>query len=93
LPSLNEWLYSINLTDMLIKEYFLYSALVDYFHGAKYGTHIVPNKQQIDDEEARLRKAIHDFDPEIVAPIGRLSISYCLSKGVEPLVKDIGKNL
>lgn len=34
-PSLNIWLYSIGLTNDKIKKYFFYSALVDYFPGAK----------------------------------------------------------
>lgn len=89
-PSLNEWLYSIDLTDDLIKKNSLYSALVDYFPGAVNGSHVVPSTKDIEVERDRLSKTINDFKPELVVPIGRLSISYCLSEKVQPLVKHIG---
>ena len=89
-PSLNQWLYSISLTDELIRKYTLYSALVDYFPGAVNGSHNIPSKEEIGNERARLAKAITDFGPEIVIPIGRLSISYCLNQRVQPLTNHIG---
>ncbi|OGM19597.1 hypothetical protein A2685_01275 [Candidatus Woesebacteria bacterium RIFCSPHIGHO2_01_FULL_37_10] len=89
--SLNQWLYSIGLTDKLIKETTLYSALVDYFPGAVNGSHIVPTKEDIEKERDRLAKTIVDFKPELVVPIGRLSISYCLNQKVQPLINHIGK--
>ena len=90
-PTLNAWLYAIGLTDDLIRNNFLYSALVNYFPGAKNGTHLVPTKEEIANERERLKKTIIDFNPEIVVPIGRLSIAYCLNKKVEPLEKHVGK--
>lgn len=91
-PSLNNWLYSIGLTDQEIQENFLYSALVDYFPGAKNGSHLIPTIEQIAKDRSRLAKTLQYFQPEIVVPIGRLSIAYCLSNGVEPLEKHIGKS-
>ena len=90
-PSLNQWLYSIGLTDELIRKNFLYSALVDYFPGAMNGSHIVPAKNDIDKERDRLISTITSFNPEIVVPIGRLSISYCLNEKVKPLADNIGR--
>ncbi len=89
-PSLNQWLYSIGLTDNHIKQNFLYSALVDYYPGAINGSHIVPSENEIVKERYRLAKTIRDFKPELVVPIGRLSISYCLNDKVQPLISNIG---
>lgn len=90
-PSLNRWLYTIGLTDSDIKKYFYYSALVDYFPGAKNGTHLVPTSQQISQEFPRLQKTLYDFDPEIVVPVGVLSTAYCLDRRPEPLTSTIGQ--
>lgn len=77
-PSLNSWLYSINITENQIKENFFYSALVNYFPGTKNGSHRVPSVKEIIGERRRLKNTISDFNPDILVPIGRLSISYCL---------------
>lgn len=90
-PSLNKWLYSIGLSDEHINKNFLYSALVDYFPGTIKGFHIVPTKNDILKERDRLIDTITSFNPEIVVPIGRLSISYCLNDRVNPLVNHIGQ--
>lgn len=90
-PSLNQWLYSIGLTDELLRKNTLYSALVDYFPGAVNGSHIVPTREVIDKERDRLAKTIAAFSPELVVPIGRLSISHCLNEKVQPLINHIGK--
>ena len=90
-PSLNQWLYSMGLTDSLIRRNFLYSALVDYFPGAINGSHIVPSKDDIGKERDRLINTITSFNPEIVVPIGRLSISYCLNEKVKPLRDNIAQ--
>src|SRR3972149_7011518 len=90
-PSLNSWLYSIDITDGQIKKNFFYSALVDYFPGAKNGSHRVPSKQEITKERSRLKNTINSFDPDIVVPIGRLSISYCLRTKKLSLRDYIGK--
>lgn len=90
-PSLNAWLYSIGISLNEIREYFLYSALVDYFPGSKNGSHLVPSETEIKKERVRLIKTIRDFDPQIVVPIGKLSISYCLNQTLLPLNKNIGK--
>lgn len=78
-PSLNKWLYSIGLSDELIRANTFYSALVDYFPGSIDGSHVVPSKDDIENERPRLVKTIVDFGPEIVVPIGSLSIAYCLN--------------
>lgn len=88
---LSQWLYSVGLTDGLISKNFLYSALVDYFPGAMNGSHIVPTKDDIDKERDRLINTITGFNPEIVVPIGRLSISYCLNEKMKPLADNVGK--
>lgn len=89
--SLNKWLYSIGLTDEKIRRYFYYSALVDYFPGNRNGSHLVPNRQQIEKETERLTKTILEFAPEIVVPVGRLSISYCLQTSIASLKDVIGR--
>ena len=90
-PSLNRWLYSIGIDDAIIKEKFLYSALVNYFPGAKNGSHVVPSKEEIEDERRRLVKTILSFNPKLLVPVGRISISYCLDQKVTPLKNHIGK--
>lgn len=90
-PALNAWLYTIDLTDELIKTNFFYSALVDYFPGLKGNSHRIPTVEEIEKERPRLAQTLKSFNPEIVVPIGRLSIAYCLNRGVEPLVATIGK--
>ena len=91
-PSLNSWLYSINITDGQIKENFFYSALVDYFPGAKNGSHRTPSEKEIKEEKRRLKKAIDNFRPDILVPVGRLSISHCLQTQKISLMDYIGKS-
>lgn len=90
-PTLNTWLYSIGLTQNQIEENFLYSALVDYFPGAKNGSHLIPTEVEIKNERKRLEKTIKDFDPEIVVTIGKLSLSHCLGCQIKLLNEFIGK--
>ena len=91
-PSLNSWLYSLKLTDNQIKKNFFYSALVDYFPGSKGGGHNVPSRGEINKERKRLKGTINKFKPDIVIPIGKLSIAYCLETN-EPFLKNyIGKS-
>ena len=90
-PSLNAWLFSIGVTERQIRKNFYYSALVDYFPGAKNGSHKVPTKSQIEKERKRLAETINNFNPDIVVPIGKLSISYCLNKRFNKLGGVIGK--
>ena len=90
-PSLNTWLYSIGINDKQIKKYFYYSALVDYFPGAKNGTHRVPSLAEIEKERPRLKETIINFNPRIIVPIGRLSIAHCLNQPIQPLINDVGK--
>lgn len=90
-PSLNAWLFSIGININQIRQDFLYSALVDYFPGAKNGSHLVPTKEEIESERARLIKTIRGFGPQIVVPIGKLSISNCLNQNILPLNQNIGK--
>ncbi len=90
-PTLNVWLHSINITDTEIQHDFFYSALVDYFPGAKKGSHLVPTEAEIAKKRPRLLKTIRDFKPEVVVPIGKLSTAYCLSQELLPLNKNIGR--
>jgi uracil-DNA glycosylase len=90
-PTLNTWLYSIGIKDEQIKKHFLYSALVDYFLGADRGSHKIPTSDEILKERKRLVKTITGFNPKVVVPVGRLSISYCLNQKVLPLKENIGK--
>ena len=89
-PALNAWLYSIGITNNQITKFFFYSALVDYFPGSKNGSHMVPTVEEIEKERPRLIKTIINFSPDIVVPIGKLSISYCLNQEVT-LVDVVGK--
>lgn len=89
-PTLNAWLYTINLTDELIRTNFFYSALVDYFPGVKGNSHRIPTAEEIAKERPRLKQTLKSFRPDIVVPIGRLSIAYCLGRRVEPLVATVG---
>lgn len=90
-PSLNKWLYSLGITGKDIKKKFYYSALVDYFPGSKGGTHRVPTQEEIQNERARLKSTINQFQPEIVVCIGKLSLSYCLQSKIDKLDKYIGQ--
>ncbi|KKN44382.1 hypothetical protein LCGC14_0693780 [marine sediment metagenome] len=89
-PSLNQWLYSVGITGDDIERHFLYSALVGYFPGAVNGSHIAPSKEDIDDERQRLKESLMAFGPEVVVPVGKLSILSCLNESGGPLSKYIG---
>lgn len=89
-PSLNLWLSSIRITRSEVEKHFLYSALIDYFPGSLNGSHLVPTKEEIEEEKERLHKMIKDFSPEIVVPIGKMSISYCLNEKAEKMHDFIG---
>ena len=89
-PSLNSWLYSIGITREQIQENFYYSALVDYFPGSQNGSHKVPTELEIQAERKRLIHTIRGFNPEIVVPIGKLSLAYCLGERVDKLRDYIG---
>lgn len=90
-PSLNAWLYSLSITQDEIERNFLYSALADYFPGSKNGSHLVPTASEIAKEKPRLIKTIRDFNPSIVVPIGKLSISQCLKSDFKLLTEILGK--
>lgn len=90
-PSLNTWLFSIGVSDGQIRKNFFYSALVDYFPGLARGSHRVPTKEEIEKEKIRLRRTINDFDPQVVVPIGKLSLAYCIGEDVKLLKDYIGK--
>lgn len=89
--SLNFWLYSVGITYEQIEENFVYSALVDYFPGAKKGSHRVPTSAEIAKERERLGKLIRSFKPDVIVPIGRLSIAHSLGREVSALDKIIGQ--
>lgn len=89
-PTLNKWLYGIGFDDTMLRTWTKYSALVDYFPGSINGSHIVPSREQIEAERERLRKTLMSFDPEIVVPIGKLSISYCLGEAFVTLGEHVG---
>lgn len=91
-PTLNNWLYSIGLSDTLIRSNFFYSALVDYFPGAKNGSHLVPTEEEIVKERKRLQKQLTDFNPEVVVTVGKLSIEKCLGINIKLLSDVIGKS-
>lgn len=90
-PSLNRWLFSIGLTMAKIENFCYFSALVDYFPGTKGKAHRIPSEEEIVSERGRLGKNLRDFGPEIVIPVGRLSIAHCLGRRVEPLGVNVGK--
>lgn len=90
--SLNLWLYSIGITDEQIKKYFYYTALVDYFPGAKNGSHLVPTGAQIEKERPRLKTTISGFDPQIIVTVGRHSLEHCLNIKVNLLSDFIGQS-
>lgn len=90
-PSLNKWLYSIGLDDTTIKRFTFYSALVDYFPGAKNGSHKIPGHKEINKERERLKHTIIEFNPKVIVPVGRLSIAQCLNQSFQPLSLNIGK--
>lgn len=90
-PTLNTWLYSIGITQSQIETNFHYSALVDYFPGSKKGSHLVPTKEEINQEHPRLVQTINDFKPDLVVSIGKLSISHCLNKESINLNETIGE--
>jgi len=90
-PTLNAWLYSLKITQKDIENNFMYSALVNYFPGSHKGSHLVPTSSEISKERPRLNKTIQAFDPDIVVPIGKLSISHCLNKDFDLLTEILGK--
>lgn len=79
------------MTIDIIRENFLYSALVDYFPGSHKGGHLVPTEEEILKERSRLARTILDFNPEILVTVGKLSVSYALQKDIKLLSEVIGK--
>lgn len=90
-PTLNAWLFSLGITLDQIRQYFLYSALVDYFPGYKGRSHRVPTEREIQKDRPRLHQTIHNFQPQIVVPIGKLSISFCLNQSFTTLNECVGQ--
>jgi uracil-DNA glycosylase len=90
-PTLNSWLYSVGITDEQIRNNFLYSALVDYFPGTKGRAHRIPNNKEIKKERARLKKTLKDFAPNVVVPVGKLSITNCFKTRVPFLSAFVGQ--
>ena len=81
----------MGLIDEQIQKHFLYTALVDYFPGSNKGSHIVPTAKEIDDERKRLEQDLVRFNPRLVVPVGKLSISKCLGNSVNKLSDVIGQ--
>lgn len=91
-PTLNNWLYTIGLSDTAIRSNFFYSALVDYFPGAKNGSHLVPTEEEIAKERKRLQRQLTVFNPEVVVTVGKLSAEKCLGVPIKLLSDVIGKS-
>jgi uracil-DNA glycosylase len=82
------WLNSVGIDFDIIDKYFIFSAVIDYFPGLnKNKGHAVPTPDQIRESRPRLKKLLLDFNPDIVVPIGKLSISECL--GEEVVLEDV----
>lgn len=90
-PTLNKWLYSVGISDDEIRKHFIYSALVNYFPGIKDGGHRIPTSVEISIERKRLAKELAKHSSEIIVPIGKLSISYCLGQKSVNLTETVGK--
>ena len=64
--------------------------MVDYFPGYKNKSHRIPDEDEIKKEFERLSKTIKEFNPDLIVPIGRISIAHCLDKKSILLDKYIG---
>ncbi len=57
-----------------------FGALIDYFPGLnKAKGHLAPTPKQILESRPSLERLLKSFDPDIVVPIGKLSMQECLS--------------
>lgn len=90
--SLYKWFESVGITLELVDKYFTFGAVYDLFPGLnKNKGHAVPTPEQISEARPRLAKHLKEFDPEILVPIGKLSIEECFGKEKIKLEEYIGK--
>lgn len=89
---LYSWLHSIGITDEFIYANCEFGALIDFFPGiSKSGGHLVPTPEQIQESRPRLRDLFNKFKPDLVVPIGKLSIENCLQVPAALLTDVIGQ--
>ncbi len=70
-----------------------FGALISYFPGSnKNGGHLAPSQQEIVKERPSLISMLKAFAPDIVVPIGKLSIGECLDEQNIKLEDFIGKS-
>ncbi|MEP7104132.1 MAG: uracil-DNA glycosylase family protein [Candidatus Dojkabacteria bacterium] len=76
--ALYKWFESVGITLDVVDECFEFGALIDYFPGLKGKSHAIPTIEQINEARPRLKEQLLKFNPQIVVPIGKLSIGECL---------------
>jgi uracil-DNA glycosylase len=85
------WLESIGIGLDLVDSYFSFGALVGHFPGSKNGSHKLPTPAEIKDYLPEFKEKLLEVNPDIVIPVGKLSICYCLGREQIKLEEEIGK--
>jgi len=89
---LYEWLERARVADSDISQFFIFGALVNFFPGsAKHGGHMAPTAEEIVAGREQLARLLIDFQPDVVVPIGKLSIQHALCLEDVDLQEVIGK--
>jgi len=69
-----------------------FAALINYFPGTNNaGGHLTPSRAEIETEQYILKQILENFNPNIVIPVGKLSIQECFIKEDIKLEEYIGK--
>jgi uracil-DNA glycosylase len=83
---LYRWFDSVGISEEVIAQFFYFTALANYFPGSAGRSHRVPSPEEIVSERPRLIKEINEVQPEIIIPVGKLSIQEFL--GIENVKLD-----
>ena len=85
------WLESIGIGLDFVDRYFHFGALIGHFPGSKHGSHKLPTPAEIKKYEPVFKRELERVNPDIVVPVGKLSIGYCLNRDTIRLEEEIGK--
>ena len=85
------WLGRIGVTRQMVRQTFLFTALVDVFPGRTGNSDKPPSRDQIVAALPRLRAFLRTSNPDIIVPVGSLAIRYALGRESISLKNAVGK--
>jgi uracil-DNA glycosylase len=90
---LYKWFEAVGISEEIINTQFFFAAVVSYFPGAVKGKgHLVPTPAEIEAERPVLKKFLDDTSPDIIVPIGKISIQEALNVKNPLMHEYIGKS-